>query len=568
MTRNWKPKSDSDPSTTGSFEAVVSELLRLRGLETEEDRERFLSPDYDRDLHDPFLFSSMGRVMDRLRKAKETGERIGLFGDFDADGITSSVLMSEGLKRLAVPFSVYLPDKHTEGHGLSMGAVEKFAGEGARLIVTVDCGMMNHSEIAEANRRGMDVIVIDHHHAPEILPDAYAFVNPKIPGEPYPFKELCGAGVAFKTVQAMCGTFFPEEREQLKWLLDVVAVGTVADVMPLIGENRVIVTYGLLVLGKTRRPGFREMFATGRVPIRDGKTPSARDISFHVAPRLNAASRMAHAGIAHDLLISSDATEARKFADLLETHNEARKGVSDAMATKARAMARERSDRSLVFAADESFHFGVVGLVAGRIANEFGKPAVMITKGEKESKGSLRSVPGLDIIEVVEACSDLLLRFGGHAQAAGLSLKNENLGALEERMERLVSERLGAASPDTELPYDFRLAPSRFSLDLVRTIGRMAPFGEGNPEPVFLAESLTVSDARPVGKTGTHLKLLLAADDGREYDAIGFSLADRIPDLAKGDVLDVLFQLDENEWNGRVTVQLKLVDLRRSASTG
>ncbi|MEI6650472.1 MAG: single-stranded-DNA-specific exonuclease RecJ [Candidatus Moraniibacteriota bacterium] len=565
MPRLWKSKSSSDTPSYDTTASVMEALLALRGIETAEDRERFMSPDYDRDLHDPFLFASMETVMERLRAARESGERIGLFGDFDADGITSSVLMSEGLIKLGIPFSLYLPDKHTEGHGLGMKAVETFAEEGATLIITVDCGMMNHDEIARANVLGMQTIVIDHHHAPEALPEALAFINPKMPSEPYPFKELCGAGVSFKVLQAIYKTFFPDETDQLKWLLDVAAVGTVADVMPLVGENRIIVAYGLIVLSKTRRPGFQEMFSAGRLPIREGKAPTARDISFHVAPRLNAASRMAHARAAHDLLVAVEADRARELADIIESHNVERQKVSTEIATLAREIAKGRSDRNLVFAAHENFHFGVVGLVAGRIANEFGKPTILLTKGETESKGSLRSVPGLNIIEVVEACADLLDRFGGHAQAAGLSLQNGNLEALEERMERLIAERLGpTVIGEPDLSYDLRLPTAHLSLDFVRTIGRMSPFGEGNPEPVFLIENMVVSDARPVGKTGKHVKLLLAAEDGREYDAIGFSLAEKIPDLARGERIDVLFSLDENEWNGRVNIQLKLVDMRRS----
>lgn len=560
----WKARSEDEGDAMRDGDAVMSELLRLRGIVTAADRERFLAPDYDRDLHDPFLFSTMGLVMARLRVARDAGERVGLFGDFDADGITSSILMGEALLKLGIPFSTYLPDKHTEGHGLSTKAVGSFAAEGATLIITVDCGMMNHDEITDANRRGIDVIVVDHHHAPERLPDAFAIVNPKIPGEPYPFKELCGAGVAFKVLQAVYATFFPEETEQLKWLLDVAAVGTVADVMPLVGENRTIVTYGLLVLSKSRRPGFQEMISSGRIPVREGTIPTARDIAFHVAPRLNAASRMAHARAAYDLLAAPDTGRAHILADVLEGHNAERRKVSAALTDLARRVAVEQEDRHMIFGAHEDFHFGVVGLVAGRIANEFGKPTILLSKGETESRGSLRSVPGLNIIEVVEACADLLDRFGGHAQAAGVTLRNDHLEELEDRMERLVSERLGTAMPVAEQAYDFRLPTAQWSLDFVKKVGRMAPFGEGNPEPVFLAEGLSVTDIRPVGKTGTHLKFLLSSPDGRAFDAIGFSLADRIPDLSPGERIDALFQLDENEWNGRVTVQLKLVDIRRS----
>jgi single-stranded-DNA-specific exonuclease len=566
MTRNWKPRSGvAEPALAlPDADAVFEELLRLRGITTAEDRERFLTPDYDRDLHDPFLFAHMERVMDRLRIAKESGERIGIFGDFDADGITSTILLSEGLAKLGIPFSVYLPDKHAEGHGLSESAIERFADEGVALIMTVDCGISNSEEVAMAKEWGIETIIIDHHLAPETLPNAYAIVNPKVPGEPYPFKDLCGAGVTFKVLQAIYATFFPDEQEQLKWFLDVAAVGTVADVMPLVGENRIIVSYGLIVLSKTRRPGFRELVASRKVPIGDGRTPTARDVAFHIAPRLNAASRMDHPRLAHDLLVAESDERAEQLACELEAHNAKRQEVSDAIARDVRKLAKERGDRSVLFAADPSFYFGVVGLVAGRIANEFAKPTVLLTRGETESKGSLRSIPGLNIIEVLEECSDLLDRFGGHAAAAGITLPNGNLLALEERMERLVAERIEGGIPEPEHLYDLALPAHQYTLDLVRGLRRLAPFGEGNPEPVFLATGLSVTEARPVGKTGTHLKLLLATPDGRAFDAIGFSLADRIPDLAPGDRIDALFQLDENEWNGRVTVQLKLVDIRRS----
>lgn len=564
MGKKWRPKTDIDPEKHASVEDVIGELLRLRGIVTDRDRERFLSPDYDRDLHDPFLFSRMRDVMERFRQARDSGERVGLFGDFDADGITSSVLMGEGLRLLGIPFTLYLPDKHSEGHGLSMKAVEKFAEDGVTLIVTVDCGTSNVDEIAEAKRHGADTVVIDHHHAPEPLPDAYAIVNPKVPGETYPFDGLCGAGVAFKVLQAIYGTFFPKEKEQLKWLLDVVAVGTVADVMPLVDENRVFVAYGLIVLGKTRRLGLRELVSGGKSPIREGDTPTARDIGFHIAPRLNAASRMAHASAAHDLLAAQDPERARELAGILEAHNTERQKVSAEIAKLARGIALDRADRNLVFVAHEDFHFGVVGLVAGKLADELGKPTVLLTKGETESKGSLRSIPGLDIMEVLEACSDLLLRFGGHAQAAGITVATGNLDALEERMDRLVAERMGQEAVEPDVTYDFRLSSRYLTADFIRSLGRLAPFGEGNPEPVFLAEGLSVSEARPVGKTGTHLKLLLAFPDGREFDGIGFFLADRIPELSPGERVDVLFRPDENEWNGRVSVQLRIVDMRRS----
>ncbi|NTW45778.1 MAG: single-stranded-DNA-specific exonuclease RecJ [Candidatus Moranbacteria bacterium] len=558
----WNPKTEEDIAPDPAL--IIERLLSLRGIVTEEDRKAFLLPDYDRGLHDPFLFRSMRRVMDRLRSARDAGEQVGIFGDFDADGITSSVLLREALTKIGVPVTTYIPDKHAEGHGLSLRALESFAAEGVTLVCVVDCGMTDHEAVADANRRGMDVIIMDHHHVPETLPDAYAIINPRLPGEPYPFKELCGAGIAFKVLQAVYLEFFPDEYGQLKWFLDVAAVGTVADVMPLIGENRVIVTFGLIVLGKTRRNGFREMISRARIAP-DGRAPVARDIAFHVAPRLNAASRMAHARAAHDLLVEEDADRAGELADILESYNVERRKVSDGIAKSVRETAFARSDRRFVFAAHEDFHFGVVGLVAGRIANEFGRPTIVLTKGEETSRGSLRSVPGLNIIEAIGECADILERFGGHSQAAGLTVRNEHLPELEERLERLAAERMGGALPEPGPAADLRLPHPLITLDFVRQVRRLAPFGEGNPEPVFLLEGVRVAEIRPVGSDGKHVKLALSLPDGRTVDAIGFSLADTAAGIVSGDAVDILFQLDENEWNGRVTVQLKLIDLRRSA---
>ncbi len=570
MMRRWNIRSSDTSGSEGAsgdaatLSPILDRLLALRGIVTQEERDRFLAPDYDRDLHDPFLFSAMPYVMERLRTARVSGATVGVFGDFDADGITSSVLMREGLSKLGIPVSVYIPDKHSEGHGLSAKAVDFFESEGATLIFTVDCGMMNHAEITLAKERGIDVIVIDHHHVPEVLPDAAAIINPKLPGEAYPFRELCGAGTTFKVLQAIYGTFFPEEKSQLKWLLDVAAVGTVADVMPLVGENRVIVSYGLVVLSKTRRVGFQEMFALGRVPIREGKTPVARDIAFHIAPRINAASRMAHARIAHDLLVESDAERARELALTLESHNTDRRKVSEEISNLVREVAAGSGERKLVFAADERFHFGVIGLVAGRIANEFRKPVIVLTKGERESRGSLRSIPEVNIIEAIEQCADLLERYGGHAQAAGLTVRNEHLPELERRLEAIVAERLVGTDIEPELVADMRVSATELSLDLARGIRKLAPFGEGNPEPVFFMERMIVTEIRPVGSDGKHLKFLLTAPAGKSFDAIGFSLAGTIPDLGKGEAIDVLFQVDENEWNGNVSLQLKLIDIRKS----
>jgi single-stranded-DNA-specific exonuclease len=566
MPERWTLKSDgfAYPASeeNGGIQDIIHRLLALRGVVDEEERARFLAPDYDMHFHDPFLFSSMRKVMDRLALARESGERVGVFGDFDADGVTSSVLLREGLEALGIPVSVYIPHKETEGHGLHVNALDAFDAEGVKLFFTVDCGMMSHEEIAEANRRGMQVIVIDHHHVPEVLPDAYAIVNPKLRGERYPFKELCGAGTTFKVLQAIYETFLPEKKGELKWRLDAAAIGTVADVMPLIGENRLIVTYGLIVLAKTRRVGLQELYSVGKLPFGAGKPPIARDIAFHIAPRLNAAGRMAHAKLSHDLLVEEDTERAREFATRLERHNIDRRKVSDDMAKTVSALAAAKPDRKLIFAAHPDFHLGVVGLVAGKVAREFGKPAIVLTVGETESRGSLRSIPGFSIIEAISECDDILLRFGGHDQAAGLSIRNEHLPAFEKRLEAIVERNLRDIRTEPELLYDMTIDSAHLTLDFSRELARFAPFGEGNPEPIFLLEDAVVDEVRVVGSDKKHLKLRLRAG-GRVFDAIGFSLAKVFGDLASGERIDAMIGVNENEWNGSVTLQLKVYDMRR-----
>ncbi len=565
----WKYRIESLPESTaeGKYHPVTEALLTARGYVDETARERFLFPNFDRDIHSPFLFAQMERVVERIGLAKKAGEPVGVFGDYDADGVTSSVIMREALEAIGVSVSVFIPEKLSEGHGLNVNAIDFFERAGVRLVLTLDCGITNHNEITEAKKRGIDIIVIDHHNVPEVLPEAFAIINPKLSGETYPFRELCGAGASFKVAQALYARYLPQAADQLKWILDVVAVGTIADVMPLIDENRVIAKYGLIVLGKTRRVGFQEMFSVSNIKMDDSARPDARMIGFQIAPRINAASRMAHAMLAHDLLMEKDRAHARVLALELDAHNIARQKISATLADEVRQVASEKyADRKFIFAAGEHFPFGIVGLIAGRIASEFHKPTCVLTKGRETSQGSLRSIPELNIIETLEVCGDLLVKFGGHSQAAGMTIRNENLEAFYDKFNGLVEKHLTGIVTQPELWIDARLKPEHVSSQLMRDIRLFAPFGESNPEPVFMLEDIRVSEVRLVGNGSKHLKLKLAsANGGKSFDAIGFSLAGAFPDLRKGERVDVVFQLNENTWNGSTGIQLKLLDLRRKS---
>lgn len=558
------PSRLTDPSSKLSF---LERLLFVRGIKTEEEKKHFLSPDYERDLHDPFLFRDMEKVVKRIGQAKATGETVGVFGDFDADGVTSSVIICEALKALHIPTLPYLPDKIKEGHGFSKQAVEYFSEKGVKLVLTLDCGMMNHAEIREAKKRGIDTIVIDHHHVPPVLPEAWAIVNPKLPEETYPFRELCGAGTSFKVAWALYERFLPEEKDQLKWLLDVVATGTVADVMPLVGENRVLVKYGLIVFEKTRRVGFQEMLVVGEIARRSGggTFPDSRTLGFQIAPRINAASRMAHPLLAHNLLMESDRVKARGLALELEAYNLARQKVSQATTEKIREVAkREFADKKFIFAVDPHYPIGVIGLVAGKIAEEFGKPTCILEKGVTESRGSFRSIPGFNIIETLEECSKLVKKFGGHEQAAGMTIGNEKLDLFYEKFNALVEKKLTGKKTEPELLIDLVLKPEEITLEAVQSLTELEPFGEGNHEPVFVLEDMTVLEARTVGKDGQHWKLKLKnGGQPKIFDAVGWSLVETIPALKSGDRIDIACELSVNTWNGGTTVQLKLLDIRK-----
>jgi single-stranded-DNA-specific exonuclease len=560
----WHYKNESIPVHTDSKYHPVTEALFLeREIYDEEARELFLTPDYDRDTHDPFLFSQMEQVVARFTQARDNKERVGIFGDFDADGVTSSVVMREALDDLGIENVVYIPEKIAEGHGLNTNAIEYFKEEEVSLIVTLDCGMMNHAEIDLANTYGMDVIVIDHHHVPEILPAAHAIINPKLHGEKYPFRELCGAGTTFKVVDALYQRLKPEASEQLKWLLDVVATGTVADVMPLIGENRVLVKYGLMVLAKTRRPGFQAMIETGRLPFDERTMPTARDIGFQIAPRINAASRMAHGMLAHDLLMSKTLDSARPLSVELEKHNNNRRKISTTTAEQVKTKAiSDFADKKFIFAVHEDYPYGIVGLIAGRIANELKKPTAVLTRGETESRGSFRSIPEFNVIEALEQCSDILIKYGGHAAAAGMTIKNEHLDTFYERFNALAVEQLAEVDTEPKLTLDMPVMFEHLTPVLYRDLARFAPFGQGNPEPVFSLSNVVIDDVRFVGSGEKHLKLRLKAKSGgKVLDAIAFNLGKQFPDLRIGESIDIAFTLDENTWNGNTTLQLKVVDI-------
>ncbi len=570
---NWKTKYSNDcgwQNIAKEFDLIHPIVLRIlfqRGLTNKKDIKSFLFPNYEKDLMSPFLFRDMSKVINRLKKAKKSKEKVLIFGDYDADGITSSLVLKTAFEKIGLDVFVYIPHKEKEGYGLSFKILKKFFDKGIKLVFTVDCGISNVEEIKKAKKIGMDIIITDHHHIPPKIPDALAIINPKINKSGYPFKDLAGVGVAFKLAQAIYEVFLPKnERQHIKWLLDLVAIGTVADMVPLVDENRVIVKFGLLVVSKTKRVGLQEMFKTGNILIDENNVPTTQKISFQIAPRINSASRMSHAEKALFLLDENDRVRARLLALELENQNTKRQKETRRISLEAEKIAKkEFANNPFIFIIREYFPSGILGLVAGRLSNKFNKPTAILKKGDVISKGSFRSIPKINIIEMIERCGELLEAYGGHSQAAGITIRNKNIKRFFDKMQYLIKKELKEKDIVSEIGVDAELSIEDIDLNLADSLIKMEPFGQGNEEPVFLLKNLKIQNIKWVGNGEKHLKLFLQGkNNSKTLEAIGFNLLDKFSKLKKGDKVDIIFNLFKNMWNGYQRVQLKIIDIKNN----
>lgn len=567
---NWKIKEKTKIKRTDlpKINPVVLNILAERGIDTTKKINDFFYPSYEKGLPDPFLFSDMKRAVERIAEAREKKELVAIFGDYDADGVTSSAILKETLDNLGIKSVVYIPDRKLEGYGMNLSAVEELKKQNVKLIITVDCGITNCEEVAKAKKYGIDVIITDHHYIPNKIPEAYAIINPHQKNSGYPFPNLAGVGVTFKLIEAIFQNFFLEKKEQLKWMLDLVSIGTVADCVDLKEENRIMVKFGLIVLSKTRRPGLLELFQVGRFQIDENNVPDAHKISFQIAPRINAAGRMDHANTAFNLIKETNRAKARNLALELEGNNQARQKETAKIVDEIKILAANMfKDKKFIFAVSEHFPTGIVGLVAGKIADEFNKPTAILNKGEKESTGSFRSIPQVNIIEAIEKCAGLLIKFGGHSQAAGITVKNENLNAFFEKLNGIIEKELKGKDVTPVLEIDAEIFPKDLDFELAESLQKFEPFGQGNKEPIFLMKNLIVEDLRKVGNGEKHLKLSLRATDGtpKIFEAIGFNMTNGFSHLQVGDKADFVFTIYEDNWNGNKKIQLKLIDLRLCA---
>ena len=570
---DWKirhkiKETNSENCSADKYHPIVLDILAKRGIVSEEEVERFFDFDYEKNMTDPVGISGMATAVERIKKAKKEKEKIAIYGDYDADGVTATAVIFETLVNLGFDEIIYyIPDRQTEGYGMNPEAIKYLKNQEVNLVITVDCGVTGKEEVELAKQLGMDVIVTDHHNAPEELPSAVAVINPKIDVSGFGENELAGVGVAFKLAQALYREFSPEKFDQLKWALDLVAVGTIADCVSLLGENRVLTKYGLLVLSKLRRVGLSELFQVGRIAIDENNVPDTQKVAFQIAPRINAAGRMDHANVAYKLLIEKDRAAARLLALELEAKNQERQKITAEIFKEVSSMAENVfKDKKFILAKSEHWPVGVLGLVAGKIAETFRKPTGIFQIQNGMCVGSFRSISEVDIMEVLNSSKELLTRFGGHSQAAGASVAPENLEKLYEKMNFEIEKKMEGKEFRLTLEIDAEVPPAEINWQLVAEIKKMEPFGMGNPEPTFLSRGFLVVEVKIVGNGTKHLKLSLRPDENspKIFDAIGFSFGEKFSGLSVGDKIDAVYNLSEDEWNGSKKIQLKLIDLKKN----
>ena len=526
-----------------------------RGIDTPEKLTALLDPPHKLP-YDPLRIAGMDTALRRLYAAVNAGERVGVFGDFDVDGITGTAIIAEGLTSLGLPVTPYLPHRNDEGHGLSNRAIDSFASAGVKLIITVDCGITAFDEVDYSNSLGIDVLITDHHLPYNGVPNAVAALNPKIPGGNYPFFDLCGAGIGFKLIQ---GLFESYGQPWDPGLLELAALGTIADLVPLLDENRYLVREGLGELANTRRPGLRALYGSARI---DPDDITAETVSFQISPRLNSAGRLGDPMDTYRLLTTKSPEEAGTLAHKLESLNLERRAVSE----EAYAIADERVEElgelpAIVVISDERFIRGVSGLIAGRLVDRYRRPAVVIAVEGEYSVASGRSIPGFDIAAAMESCEDLLVRFGGHSQAAGLTIPTEAIPQLKSRLVAYSAKALETHGFDRTLEIDALIDLAELDDVAVRWIHDLEPFGPGNTRPVFASMGARVLEFAHMGREQQHLRLRVE-QSGAQFTALAFNQGAKWkPNTA---YVDLAFTVTNDTYRGKGAIALRLLDFRPS----
>lgn len=539
---------------------LFERILTARGLATRAARQAFLQPDYMAVKHDPFLLPDMKKAVARLKQAREQGEKIVIYGDYDIDGLSATALLLDAFGKFGFEdVDAFIPNRFVEGYGMTMGAVDKVCDMGADLIVTVDTGSLCHAEIAYAASLGIDTVVTDHHNVAETPPPSVAAVNPKFPGHTYPFRDLCGAGVAFKLVQALQTELdgLPDGYE--KWLLDLVALGTVCDIVTLADENRANVYWGLEVLKKQQRPGLKALMAVAGI---ESEQVNARHLGFGLGPRMNAAGRLETAQHALDMLVARDGLAALEASEKLEELNTKRRSIQDAIFEEACIQADKLADDHVLVVSSDGWNHGVIGIVASKLVEKYKKPVFIIGERGEEATGSARSFGDFSAADAVRAADDIIIKGGGHRAAAGVTLATEKIGDFRQRVNEFYDslqlenqERYLLPRADVEID-DF----SEIDEELVANLAKMEPFGNGNPEPVLKIARASVLSMRRMGADGQHVKLALRDKNGKVLQMLAFNAPEEFF-REPGDEVVVWFQPTINEWQGVRTVEGRLLHI-------
>ncbi|WP_223032410.1 single-stranded-DNA-specific exonuclease RecJ [Hanstruepera marina] len=536
---------------------IVAILLLQRGIETYDDAKTFFRPSLN-DLHDPFLMQDMDKAVSRIEQALENGENILVYGDYDVDGTTSVALMSSYLKTRTEKVATYIPDRYEEGYGVSYQGIDFAEDNGFTLIIALDCGIKAIEKVAYAQEKGIDFIICDHHRPGNSLPNAVAVLDPKQQDCEYPYKELCGCGVGFKLIQALASKQ-GKSVEDLVAYLDLVATAIGADIVPITGENRVLAYFGLQVINGNPRPGIKAIIAEVKK-----EELTITDVVFIVAPRINAAGRMKHGNHAVTLLTETDFNTAVEYAVEIDTFNTDRRETDRQITEEALQQIEEQKEqeRFTTVVYHETWHKGVIGIVASRLTETYYRPTLVFTKSGDKLAASARSVSGFDVYNALEACSEHIEQFGGHKYAAGLTLKEENYEAFKQAFEDVVSKTIDIKLLTPEIKVDLSIELSEVDAKLWRIIKQFAPFGPGNMTPVFMSENIRDTGyGKCVGEDESHLRVTVT-DGTQQIVGIGFGLGDKYDLISDRKPFKAVYTIDENHWNGTVSLQLKLRDLK------
>ncbi|MBA4317232.1 MAG: single-stranded-DNA-specific exonuclease RecJ [Flavobacterium sp.] len=541
-----------------NVEEFVATLLVQRGIETYEEARQFFRPTLD-DLHNPYLMKDMDKAVERIELAIENGENILVFGDYDVDGTTAVSLVSSYLKTYYPNVATYIPDRYDEGYGISFKGIDFADDNGFSLIIALDCGIKSINHVAYAKERNIDFIICDHHRPGDFLPEAVAVLDPKRDDCSYPYDELCGCGIGFKLIQAL-GENRNQTIEDLTSYLDLVATAIAADIVPMTGENRILAYFGLQVINSDPRPGFKAL--THQIKK---KTLDITDVVFIIAPRINAAGRIKHGNHAVELLTEFDFEQAQQFASEIETYNSERKDLDKQITKEALGQIIENNEKerftTVVF--QEDWHKGVIGIVASRLIETYYRPTLVFTKSGDKYAASARSVKGFDVYNALESCSEHLEQFGGHMYAAGMTLLEENYQLFKDAFEKVVEETIHPDMLIPEISIDAEINFSDITPKLMRILQQFEPFGPQNMTPIFITKNVKDTGyAQRLGADEEHLKLFVRQNNSEGMAAIGFGLGNKMELTTNKKPFEAVYCIDENEWNGKTSVQLRLKDIK------